>query len=194
MDLFQNWIFANYILQRINLNAHRADGLVVFSSLLAPNLGPLGDVFRRVGWRRRIKLLENDLGNLSVRLTHSINFVEDRNAQADGNEVVSPDPVVLNVEFKRKLGNFGCEGVREFHRTRWGFSWFVGHLRCFYWDLLKVRKLIRRLRLVSCSSSSFGGFSKCKEKLGNHDQVIRSIRRFVNIIFIDLLGIIRKFL
>lgn len=57
-------------------------------------------------------------------LTEFVNLVKYRHRQSDAEHPVTPDPLVLNVELKRKLRNFRREGVREFHRTTGCFRHF----------------------------------------------------------------------
>jgi hypothetical protein len=62
----------------------------------------------------------------SLDLTHSVDFVEDWHGNSKGDEIVTPDPVVLDVVFEWELGNFSREGVWELHWTSW-FCWCFGH-------------------------------------------------------------------
>lgn len=46
-----------------------------------------------------------------------MDFVEQRNGHAERDEVVAPDPLVLEVVLDRELGQLRREGVRELHGT-----------------------------------------------------------------------------
>lgn len=61
-------------------------------------------------------------------LTKLADLVEDWDAQSYGDEVVLPDPLVVEVMFNWELGDLCREGVGEFHRTSWSvchFDFFV---------------------------------------------------------------------
>lgn len=64
-------------------------------------------------------------------LTQLADLVEHGNASDTGNEVVAPDPLVLNVVLKRELGELGGESVWISHGTSNGLFCFVGH--CSDW-------------------------------------------------------------
>lgn len=62
-------------------------------------------------------------------LTHSVDFVEDWKRQSKSDEIVAPDPLVLDVELQRELSDLRAEGVREFHRAPDGLlSCNISHL------------------------------------------------------------------
>lgn len=64
---------------------------------------------------------------LNQVLTQLADLVEHGNASDAGNEVVAPDPLILNVVLKRELGNLSGEGVWISHGTSNGLFCFVGH-------------------------------------------------------------------
>lgn len=68
---------------------------MMFSGLLAADLGPLGYIFGRIG--------------------QVADFLEDRNGYNYSNGIVLPDPLVGEVVLPWKLHEFRCEGVRELH-------------------------------------------------------------------------------
>lgn len=82
---------------------------------------------------RRKKELRESPWTAAGQLTHAVDLVEDWDAQAESDEVVAPDPLVLDVVFQGELGDLSREGVREFHRASDGFScWHFSHFRvCF---------------------------------------------------------------
>lgn len=63
-----------------------------------------------------------------AQLTQSVDFVEDWDAHSEGDEVVAPNPLVLDVILQWELGDLSREGVWIFHRAADGFSWNVCHL------------------------------------------------------------------
>lgn len=64
-------------------------------------------------------------------LTQLADLVENGNASDTGNEVVAPDPLILNVVLKRELGELSGESVWISHGTSSGLFYFVGH--CCGW-------------------------------------------------------------
>lgn len=55
------------------------------------------------------------LGDISGRVGHPVEFVEDWERQSEGDEIVAPDPLVLDVVLQGELGDLRAEGVRKFH-------------------------------------------------------------------------------
>lgn len=92
-----------------------------------------------------------------MELTQSVDLVEHRDAESEGDEVVAPDPLVLDMEFQWELCDLGREGVWEFHGASGGCCWCFRHLSLISpYDLLKLQDRISRVRW------RFGGFSDVK--------------------------------
>jgi hypothetical protein len=69
--------------------------------------------------------------------TQSVDFVEDRDGDSDSDQVVAPDPVVLDVVLQRELGDFRREGVWILHWASGNLCWCFGHRACLLGFLLK---------------------------------------------------------
>lgn len=71
-----------------------------------------------------------------------MDLVEQRNGHSERDEVVAPDPLVLEVMLDRKLCQLRRKGVREFHRAGNWIRHFAAVLICV------LRRRARKRRIV----------------------------------------------
>lgn len=68
--------------------------------------------------------------NSFILLTQFADFIEDGNAQTEGNEIVSPDPLLLDIMLQRELGDFCTECIWILHWASNFLNSFIRHSEC----------------------------------------------------------------